>query len=210
MIKSCTLSWISQPGALRTEGIVKSERQVSENKYANFFPSVKINKWKPGLEWLCGQQGELYCPTTHTNYSSKGTRLLCKANYCTSQQEDRLPHHAPQHSGWVCHNPTKANLPHFQFPVYANGLSVYNSLPNFFLSSRKSVLCSGTCLHFWCSLLVPDCTSLLFLNKPIFGGKITGSLFFEVNTPYGSWLYQFLPWSPKPIDSRFWHSKTLL
>ena len=45
------------------------------------------------------------------------------------------------------------------------------------LSSTKEPL-----LVFWSTLLVFHCNSLLFLNKPILAGKITGSFIFKVNT----------------------------
>lgn len=62
-----------------------------------------------------------------------------------------------------------------------------NCLPNapHFLYKRAFLsFALWTCLWFWCSLLVLDCNSLLFLNKPSFAGKITGSFILKVNRIY--------------------------
>lgn len=56
--------------------------------------------------------------------------------------------------------------------------------PNFLLPLHKIMFLSfvsWTCLCFCCSLLVPDCNSLVFLNKPIFACKITGSFLVKIN-----------------------------
>ena len=62
---------------------------------------------------------------------------------------------------------------------------VYYSPPNFFSSSIKefSFPCYvGTCT--WLTMAAdPSCNSLLILNKPIFAGELSGSLFI-----LGQWV----------------------
>lgn len=64
------------------------------------------------------------------------------------------------------------------------GLCSTKSPPTFFLLAGKIMFLSfvcWACLWFYCSLLVPNCSSLLFLNQPIFAGKIT-DFWFKVNS----------------------------
>lgn len=68
---------------------------------------------------------------------------------------------------------------------FSKGLSFIIILPNFFFLLHKIKLFSfvcWTCLGLWCRLLVLNCNSLIFPNKPIFfAGKITDSLIFKDN-----------------------------
>lgn len=72
-----------------------------------------------------------------------------------------------------CHNSANEKLLYFKLLVYANGLFVSNSLPNPPLRSVKSVpLFCFVVVWFCWSFLVPNCNSLLFLNKTIFVTKL--------------------------------------
>lgn len=73
---------------------------------------------------------------------------------------------------------------HFKFPVSSNVVFVYNSPSEVPLSSIKKTFLSfvlWTCAWFTIRLHIPNCNYLLFLNKPIFVGGISGCL-FEVHS----------------------------
>lgn len=80
------------------------------------------------------------------------------------------------------HNSANEKPLPFTFPVYLNGLDVYNracELPISSIKEQSSFVLA--CLR----LLVPVCNSLLFPDKPIFAGKMTGSLFFRLRAIQG-------------------------
>lgn len=73
---------------------------------------------------------------------------------------------------------------HFQYPVYANQLSVHNSRAQLTLFLYKGMFfwfVPWTYLWFGLSLLGLRCSSVQFPNKPIFAGKITDDFIFKVN-----------------------------
>ena len=84
-----------------------------------------------------------------------------------------------------CHSSANENLLYYELPVYSSVLFMCNSPPSSGVSFIKelSLLCSHTCLQVYHSLLVPNCNSLLLLNKLIFTGKIADIFIFKVNTP---------------------------
>lgn len=61
------------------------------------------------------------------------------------------------------HNSAKEEPPYFECPVYSNGLFPLSSV-----KEHSSPLFHVDLLWFYCSLLVPNCNSLLLLNIPIF------------------------------------------
>lgn len=81
-----------------------------------------------------------------------------------------------------CYNLVNAKPLYLELTIYSNGFFVYNSTPTHtFLCKRAFFFVLQTCLWFHFSLLVPNCNPLLFLNKPIFVGKITDSVISKVD-----------------------------
>ena len=73
---------------------------------------------------------------------------------------------------------------YFELTADYSELLVITASQNPSLSSIQecsSPLRGGLAYGFCCSSLVLDCNSLLFLSKPIFAAKITGSFIFKVN-----------------------------
>lgn len=67
------------------------------------------------------------------------------------------------------------NRHHPALLIYSMGLSFKTTPSNFLFLLQKITLLSfvGLAYGFCHSLFVPQCNSLLFLNKPIFAAKIT-------------------------------------
>lgn len=110
------------------------------------FSPVKINKRKPGLEWLWRPAGGALVPYHSHPLQLQGKGLLCKANCSTSPAEDGLLHSAPEQSSqFRPSQPSQAKLLHFQLPGWA--LSVYNTFQtSFLLEESAHLFCSGSCL----------------------------------------------------------------
>lgn len=114
------------------------------------------------------RQAELLHLTTRRQLQTQQKEMhLASGYYFTVSAEGRKTYPISRSPN----SPASENPLYFQLPVYSNGFFVYNCLPNLppFLYKRTYYsFVLWTCLWFCCSLLVQDCNSFLFPNKPIF------------------------------------------
>lgn len=123
---------------------------------------------------------------TQRQLQSQQEETTCKLrllHYPNRRKKEFLPAPATAQPMRDCYHSTNEKPLHSELPVSSNRL-VYNNLlnlPLFFYEKVDLSFVGWTCLWFWHSLLVSDCNSLLFPNKPVFAGNLTGSFIFQVN-----------------------------
>lgn len=101
-------------------------------------------------------------------------------SYFTTQRKkaastSRLPYSPANEDGH--HSANK--LRYMGFPVSSSGLFASWAFSSI---KRENFLSFVLWTYIWscCSLRIPDCNSLLFPNKPVFAGKITGCFKFNI------------------------------